>query len=97
LPVVSVPMASLANREGAVTAQATTAKTPGRGWWPEGWWKIMDIRIGVLPVFVILAGILTAFITLDKLPTRPGSKTAEDVCTAIALLGVGGFLCGELG
>ena len=32
-------------------------------WWPRGWWKIMDARIGIIPipVFVVLFALLTGF------------------------------------
>ena len=32
-------------------------------WWPRGWWKIMDTRIGIIPipVFVILFALLVGF------------------------------------
>lgn len=81
-------------------AETATAKTqPRAGFWPHGWWKLMDIRIGVLPLPVIvgLAAILAGFIALGKLPMGPGSRTPNEICTAIAILAVGGFACGELG
>src|SRR6478672_6747373 len=32
-------------------------------WWPYGWWKIVDTRIGIVPVpiYVILVGLLGGF------------------------------------
>jgi CCS family citrate carrier protein len=70
-----------------------------RGFWPHGWWKIMEIRIGILPlpVLVVLAVVLTAFVEMGKFPAAPGGKTPNDVCTMLAVLAVGGFVCGELG
>jgi Na+/citrate or Na+/malate symporter len=67
--------------------------------WPHGWWRWMEARIGVLPVpvFVALVGILGAFLALERLPSAPGGRTPNDVCTLIAILAVGGFACGELG
>ena len=57
----------------------------------------MEVRIGVvpLPVLVGLIGILSAFVVLKKFPAA--GKTPNDVCTMIAVLAVGGFVCGELG
>src|SRR5262249_41192807 len=32
-------------------------------WWPQGWWKIVDMRIGIvpIPVYVILVTLLVGF------------------------------------
>ncbi len=61
------------------------------GFWPQGWWKWMDLRIGVipLPVYVICVGVLAYFLIKGKLPT--------EINVAIAVLAVGGFTCAELG
>src|SRR4051795_11020439 len=45
---------------------ASISSSSGRGaepWWPRGWWKIMDARIGIIPipVFVILFALLVGF------------------------------------
>lgn len=57
----------------------------------------MEMRIGVLPVpvLVLLVGVLTAFILGGKFPAS--GKTPNDVCTMMAVLAVGGFLCAEIG
>lgn len=59
----------------------------------------MDLRVGVLPlpVLIVLVAVLTAFVVTGKFPAAAGGKTPNDVCTMIAVLAVGGFLCGELG
>jgi malate:Na+ symporter len=59
----------------------------------------MQVRVGVLPlpVLLALAAILAAFVALGKLPSTPGGKTPNDVCTLIAILAVGGFACAEVG
>ena len=59
--------------------------------WPRGWWKLMESRVGVIPVPVVVAllAVIGYFLHRGKLPT--------EVCMMIAVLGVGGFLCGELG
>ena len=75
----------------------TPATTAPERFWPQGWWRIMELRIGVipLPVLLVLLGILGYFLRLgnalhqDKLPT--------EISMMIAVIGVGGFLCGELG
>ena len=60
-------------------------------WWPNGWWRIMDTRIGIIPipVFVIL------FLLLAGL-TYTGDIKGE-VSTMIAVLVIGGFTCAEIG
>jgi CCS family citrate carrier protein len=57
----------------------------------------METRVGILPlpVLVVLAALLTAFVVTGKFPAS--GKTPNDVCTMLAVLAVGGFLCAELG
>jgi CCS family citrate carrier protein len=57
----------------------------------------MEVRIGVLPlpILAVLIVVLTAFIYAGKLPAS--GKTPNDVCTMLAILAVGGFVCAEIG
>ena len=59
--------------------------------WPKGWWKIVDSRIGIvpLPVFVVLLGVIAGFAATGTVPS--------DILMAIVLLSMGGFTCAELG
>jgi len=59
--------------------------------WPEGWWKLMETRIGIvpLPVFVVLAAIVAYFTYAGKLPTEASMM--------MAVLALFGFACGEAG
>ena len=73
-----------------------SVRTPASGslrwsFWPEGWWKLMEIRIGIipLPVHIVLIGILAYFVRVGKFPT--------EICMMIAVLAVGGFSCAEIG
>jgi malate:Na+ symporter len=61
--------------------------------WPHGWWKILDLKIGIvpIPIYLILAALIVAFIEIGK------GKIASDILTSIAVLAVGGFTCGEIG
>ena len=61
------------------------------GFWPYGWWKIVDYKIGIipLPIFVILLALITAFAATGKVPS--------DILMATVLLAMGGFTCAELG
>ena len=61
------------------------------GFWPQGWWKLVELRIGIvpLPVYAILVALIAGFLFTDSLP--------KEVCTFIAILAVCGFTCAELG
>jgi malate:Na+ symporter len=73
--------------EGAQFAGQTETK----GFWPKGWWSIVDYKIGIipLPVFVILLAVIAAFVLTGSVPS--------DILMAIVLLSMGGFTCAELG
>src|SRR5262245_8807034 len=60
-------------------------------WWPQGWWKIVNTRIGIIPIpiYVILVALLAGF-------TYTGDIKGE-VSTMIAVLVIGGFTCAEVG
>jgi malate:Na+ symporter len=75
---------------------STSTQTSTR-FWPEGWWKLMELRVGILPVpvLVVLVAVLSAFIYTGKFPA--GGKTPNDICTMLAVLAVGGFVCAEIG
>ena len=57
----------------------------------------MERRVGILPVpvLVVLIAVLTAFVVTGKFPAS--GKTPNDVCTMLAVLAVGGFVCAEIG
>uniref|UniRef100_UPI0035C982CC 2-hydroxycarboxylate transporter family protein n=1 Tax=uncultured Sphingomonas sp. TaxID=158754 RepID=UPI0035C982CC len=58
---------------------------------PNWWWRIMDMRIGIVPVpvFVVILGLIAAYVALGKVPA--------DLTTNILILSVGGFACAEIG
>ena len=63
------------------------ATPPAReSFWPHGWWRWMERRVGVvpLPVLIVLIGIVGYFISRGKVPA--------EMCMMIAVIGVGGFL-----
>src|SRR5712671_4532501 len=82
-----VPAAS----ELANVSAAASNSGGAEPWWPRGWWKIMDTRIGIIPVpvFVILFALLVGF-------TYTGDIKGE-VSMMIAVLVIGGFTCAEIG
>jgi malate:Na+ symporter len=61
------------------------------GWWPKGWWSIVDFKIGIvpLPVFLVLLAVIAGFEATGTVPS--------DILMAIVLLSMGGFACAELG
>lgn len=81
------------------SAQTTVAPQPAPAppsaartrFWPEGWWKLMEIRIGIipLPVYFILLALITGFAVTGKVP--------GEISMAIAVLAFFGFTCAELG
>jgi malate:Na+ symporter len=65
--------------------------TTAEPFWPNGWWRIVDTKIGIVPVpvFVILIPLVAGFVATGKVPS--------DILMAIALLSMGGFACAEIG
>jgi malate:Na+ symporter len=70
---------------------APAAQDAADGFWPKGWWSIVDYKIGIipLPVFFILLAVIAGFALTGKVPS--------DILMAIVLLSMGGFACAELG
>jgi malate:Na+ symporter len=56
-----------------------------------GWWRIMDLRMGIVPVPVAVLGlaVVAAFVRLGAPPS--------DILMSILVLSVGGFFCAEIG
>ena len=71
---------------------SAAAAAPSHRFWPEGWWKLMEFRIGILPlpVYLVLLGIIIWF-------TQQPGKFPIEICMMMAVLAVGGFTCGEIG
>jgi malate:Na+ symporter len=59
--------------------------------WPQSWWKVMEMRIGVvpLPLHLLLLAVLAYFVASGKVPT--------EINMMIAVLAVLGFTCAEIG
>jgi malate:Na+ symporter len=74
-----------------MTDSVAIGRAPAR-FWPQGWWKLVDFRIGIVPlaVYILLAALVTFFILRD-------GKLASDLPTMIAVLALGGFGCAEIG
>ncbi|MEH3147312.1 MAG: 2-hydroxycarboxylate transporter family protein [Methylobacterium frigidaeris] len=84
-----------ANALGASTlppTQTSGTRPAGSGkFWPLGWWRLMDWKIGIIPipVYLILAALLV-ILTLE-------GEIKADAPTMIAVLVLGGFTCAEIG
>src|SRR6266850_7736431 len=64
--------------------------------WPERWWQLMEVRIGVipLPVYLLLVALLVVFVLINKVTDE---KTPEEISMVLAIMAVGGFTCAEIG
>jgi CCS family citrate carrier protein len=64
---------------------------PRDKFWPKGWWRIVDLQIGAipLPIFVLAIGLIAAFLLTGPVPS--------DILMAVVLLSIGGFACAEVG
>lgn len=71
-----------------VPSQAPSAS--GR-FWPEGWWRLMEIRIGIIPVpvFIVMGALIAAFVVTGKI--------SSEISMAIVVFSFFGFLCAEIG
>ena len=77
----------MADIKGATLAKPSVTE----GFWPKGWWSIVDFKIGIipLPVFLVLLAVIAGFAATGNVPS--------DILMAIVLLSMGGFTCAELG
>ena len=75
----------------AISSRADSAAQPRRAFWPEGWWRLIDFRIGIvpLPVYVLLIGLVAALVA--------AGEVRSDAPTMIVVLVLGGFTCAEIG
>src|SRR5690242_15475464 len=80
----------LPQASAAVPVAGELPRASGR-FWPEGWWRVMETRIGIvpLPVFVVMGALIAAFVVTGKIPA--------DISMAIVVFSFFGFLCAELG
>lgn len=87
MPTQPLPRSAIAPEPGLDRMQpADTANS-----WPQNWWRIVDIRIGIipLPIYIVLLALIAGFVVTGKVPS--------DILMSIVLLAVGGFTCAELG
>jgi malate:Na+ symporter len=63
----------------------------GERFWPERWWRLIDFRIGIipLPIYVVLIALVGTLVYTGEVKS--------DGPTMIAVLVLGGFTCAEIG
>jgi CCS family citrate carrier protein len=78
------------NKTTASFTPAQASKTGGR-FWPEGWWRVMELRIGVipLPIFFVMAALIAGFVASGKM--------TSEISMAIVVFAFFGFLFAEIG
>src|ERR1700733_303406 len=76
----------------------TAASTPlppdqakKQAFWPQGWWRLMEIRIGIipLPIYVIAGALIAILVYIDKLP--------NEISLVIVMFAFFGFTLAEIG
>ena len=80
------PIRHEGERQMQSVESATLAKpAASEGFWPKGWWSIVDFKIGIipLPVFVVLIAVIAGFAATGTVPS--------DILMAIVLLSMGGL------
>ena len=57
----------------------------------RGWWRLVDMRIGIipLPLFPLIVVLMAGFVWLGKLP--------PELTMMIPLLALGAYVCAEIG
>ncbi len=78
--------------EGATRSLAADAtEETFEGFWPKGWWKLMERRIGTvpLPVYLLLVGMIAVFVR--------SHKVSGEISMVIAIMMLGGVTCAEIG
>jgi CCS family citrate carrier protein len=80
-------MAQIERREDA----ATISPMRGAGPFLRRWWRLVDLRIGIipLPLFPLILVLMGGFVWLGKLP--------PDLTMMIPLIALGAYVCAEIG
>jgi malate:Na+ symporter len=84
-------VSGIAPGASGVAASAPDSSKIGHRFWPEGWWRLTEFRIGIvpLPIYVVLLFLIGAL-------TYTG-EIKPDGPTMIVVLVIGGFTCAEIG
>jgi len=67
------------------------AESTQQGFWPQGWWKLMEFRIGIipLPIYVLAGALIAGLVYTGKLP--------NEISLAIVMFAFFGFTLAEIG
>ena len=78
------------DKTSAASVSVPAPNAPGR-FWPEGWWKLMEFRIGIipLPVFVLMGGLIAGFVATGRM--------SSEISMAIVVFAFFGFTFAEIG
>ncbi|TMH28399.1 MAG: 2-hydroxycarboxylate transporter family protein [Betaproteobacteria bacterium] len=76
--------------EKTAAVPASDQAASGR-FWPEGWWRVMEFRIGIipLPVFIVMGALIAGFVATGKI--------SSEISMAIVVFSFFGFTCAEIG
>jgi malate:Na+ symporter len=79
------------DRTPSIVPNPNLATARAAPFWPEGWWRLVDFRIGVipLPIYVLLIFLVAGLLYLQQIKA--------DGPTMIVVLVLGGFTCAEIG
>jgi malate:Na+ symporter len=78
-------------RTTAAIAAPTGDRPDKPAFWPQGWWRLMEYRIGVipLPIYVLAGGLIAGLVATGKLP--------NEISVAIVMFAFFGFTLAEIG
>lgn len=77
--------------QDSANSQHHTMPEPDASGWHQQWWRIVDMKVGVIPVpiYILLFLLIVAFTLTGKVPS--------DLTMSIAILSFGGFFFMQLG
>src|SRR5262252_9543309 len=72
-------------------AQVPQPSMPSSRFWPEGWWRLMEYRIGIipLPVYILIAILIVGLVVTGAM--------GPEISMAIVVFAFFGFTCAEIG
>jgi malate:Na+ symporter len=73
------------------TVPSPPIHAPKPAFWPQGWWKLMEFRIGIipLPIYVVAGALIAGLVGTGKLP--------NEISVAIVMFAFFGFTLAEIG
>ena len=78
-------------KTAATIASRPSDARPQPAFWPQGWWRLMEWRIGIipLPIYVIAGALIAGLVATGKLP--------NEISVAIVMFAFFGFTLAEIG